>query len=108
MMANKNRTNKTIILPIEQKDYAKCLTDTTFCRMTIDKNIERFPNLFPDNIKGQNYKLNGKTRTSSKMKMQLIKIKVKDENYQIQPSYILPYMRGLTAMAEKALFFTEI
>lgn len=48
--------------------------------------------------------LNGKTRVSKKLGVQLRKIKVAGISYQLRPSFLLPAMRAKTEEVSKPLF----
>lgn len=96
--------NRTIVIEINQIDYEPFLRDTTFARGIIDKQVLSYPELFPSDIKTGGYIFNGLTRESEKMHLRMRKIKIGHTTYQIQPSFVLPYMRGTTEVLEKALF----
>ncbi len=96
--------SRTIVLEISQVNYESFLHDTILSRDIIDKQVISYPELFPSDIKTKGYIFNGLTRESEKMHLRMRKIKIGAITYQIQPSFILPYMRGLTETAEKALF----
>ena len=102
--SNKKLQNKTIVLKIEEPEYDIFLQDNGFARKLIDKRIEEHSELFPKRIKENGYKLNGKTRVSKKTGYTMVKIETGGEQYQILPSFILPYMRGKTDDASKPLF----
>jgi len=94
-------------LNIEEKDYNRFIMDNGFARKLINKRIEEHPEIFPQGIIEYGYKLNGKTRISKKMGYEMVKIKTCEEQYQIQPSFLLPYMRGNTDAASKAIFLLK-
>ena len=92
---------------IDKKDYARFLRDNLFTRKQIDQYIENHPELFPKGIIESGYKLNGRTMVSKKIGYEMVKIKTCGEQYQIQPSFILPYMRGNTDEASNAMFLLK-
>jgi len=92
-------------LNIYEKEYNRFISDKGFTRKVINKSIEEHPEIFPQGIIEHDYKLNGKTRISKKMGYEMVKIKICEEQYQIQPSFVLPYMRGSTDEASKAIFY---
>lgn len=102
-MAAKDNKKRTIVLPISEQDYKNLLSDAKLAKDIIQNYVEKSPELFPLEI-NKGFKLNGKTRMSKKMGIFLQKIRVGGVNYQIRPSYILPYMRGETQEASKGLF----
>lgn len=92
---------------IDEQEYNKFIRDNVFTRKLINKRIEEHPEIFPQGIIEYGYKLNGKTRVSKKMGYEMVKIKTCEEQYQIQPSFVLPYMRGSTDDASKAIFLLK-
>ncbi len=110
MMANKNNTNqgnKTIVFEIKESDYTKALINKEYSKALIDMAISKHPELFPEGIQEHGYCLNGKTRPSEKCGYSMIKIKTGTENYQIRPSFLLPYGRGLIDEASNALLLIK-
>lgn len=102
-MALKDTQNRTIILPIEEEDYAEFVLEPLRAREIIDQNYRDHPELFPSDF-GHGYSLNGFTRMSRKMNLQMRRILVCGHSYQIRPSYILSYCRGKASEVSKALF----
>ena len=94
-------------MDIDEKEYPIFISDNGYARKLIDKRIADHPEIFPSGIIEEGYKLNGKTRVSKKMGCEMVKIKTSGEQYQIQPSFILPYMRSNTEDASKALFLLK-
>ncbi len=92
-MASKIKKNCTIVLPILENKYDSFVNDPKVAHQIIGELYLTSPELFPAQIT-EGYVLNGKTRWSKKMKMQMRKIKVDGQNYQIRPSFILPYCRA--------------
>lgn len=103
-MASKIKKNCTIVLPLSENNYASFLNEGKIAHQTIREIWDRNPELFPSQMT-EGYVLNGKTRLSKKMNIQMRKIKVDGQNYQIRPSFILPYCRAKTDLASKGLFF---
>lgn len=109
-MASKNndkQQNKTIVIKINEPDYEQFLTDPTFTKTILDKAIRKHPELFPKEIHEQGYTLNGETRKSEKCGEVMKKIKTGGINYQIRPSFLLPYGRGTTELASKGLLLAK-
>jgi hypothetical protein len=94
-------------LNIDEKNYPGFLRDNEITRKLIDKQIEEHPEIFPKGIEEEGYKLNGRTRVSKKTGYEMVKIKTCGQQYQIQPSFILPYMRGYTDDASNAMFLLK-
>jgi len=102
-MAPKNKQNRTIVLCIEEKSYPTFMGDQDVAHEVIKSQYEQWPELFPASmVKG--YMLNGKTRISKKLDMQMRKIRLDGISYQIRPSFVLPYCRAKTEEVSKALF----
>lgn len=102
-MAVKDTQNRTIVLNIKEENYTKFLSDSNVAHDAIKAHYIQSPELFPISM-SKGYVLNGKTRVSSKMNIQMRKIKVDGITYQIRPSFILPYLRAKTEEASKGLF----
>jgi hypothetical protein len=102
-MASQINKNCTIVLPILENKYDSFLNDPKIARQIISEIWATSPELFPAQMT-KGYVLNGKTRPSKKMNIQMRKIKVAGQNYQIRPSFILPYCRAKTYIASKGLF----
>lgn len=98
--------NKTIVFEIKEDDYEKFLTDNDYARTITDKDVIEHPELFPEEIK-DGYSLNGISRESEKCGYKMRKIKTKKGQYQIRPSFLLPYGRGLTDVASKGLLLAK-
>ena len=105
MMAHED--NKTIVFAIKESDYEKFMSNNDYAKAIINKAILKHPELFPAGIQEKGYRLNGKTKTSEKCGYSMIKIKVGTANYQIRPSFLLPYGRGLIGEASKALLLMK-
>jgi hypothetical protein len=97
---------QTIRLPLEQTEYELFLSDKDVAKAQIDKLYSQYPELFPEEMM-HGYVLNGFTQKSSKLGLccRRIQLKTADKRvFTIAPSFVMPYMRGLTAEMEKALF----
>jgi hypothetical protein len=96
----------TIRVPLEQTEYELFLTDKDVAKAQIDKLYSQHPELFPDEMM-HGYVLNGFTRESSKLGLRCRRIQLKTANkpvFTIAPSFVMPYMRGLTSEMENVLF----
>ena len=92
---------------IKETDYEKIMSNGAYAKAIINKAILKYPELFPAGIQEHGYRLKGKTKTSEKCGYNMIKIKERTENYQIRPSFLLPYGRGLIGEASKALLLMK-
>ena len=97
---------QTIRLPLEQTEYELFLVDKDIAKAQIDKLYSEYPELFPEEMM-HGYVLNGFTQESSKLGLRCRRIQLKTANkpvFTIAPSFVMPYMRGLTSEMEKVLF----
>ncbi len=96
----------TIRLPLEQTEYELFLADKNVAKAQIDKLYSQDPELFPEDMMS-GYVLNGFTQESSKLGVCCRRIQLKTADkpiFTIAPSFVMPYMRGLTSEMEKVLF----
>lgn len=106
-MTAKDRKNRTIVLPIPSTIYKRFVREKEFAHKIIKELYESHQELFP-NTMGLEYKLNGRTRVSSKIEgFQMRKIKIKGVNYQIRPSYVFSYCREKVDFVSKGLFLLK-
>jgi hypothetical protein len=101
----KKRRNRTICLPFSEEEYLRIIHDAMMFRTALDAQIARSPELFPRQIV-QGYRLKEITH-SKKLSVPIRRILVDGVSYTIRPSYLLPYMTGLTDDVETALFFRK-
>ena len=102
-MALKIKQSRTIVLPIEEKEYDKFINDLETAHKTVKKLYEGNPTLFPIEM-SEGYMFNGKAETSKKTGLQLRKIKINGLSYRIRPSFILRYGRLASQEVSNALF----
>lgn len=103
-MAKQDTKTQTITLPICESNYECFMKDKSLARQILDDLYEKQPELFPMSL-SLGYKLNGKTRKSKKeLGFQMRKISVQGFNYQIRPSFMLPYCRAKSDVVSKGLF----
>ena len=82
-------------------------------RTHLDLLIEEYPELFPEEIRG-GYHLHDRRSSKKQSGLMIRRIKLLQSGLcqteivlSIQPSFVMPYMTGLTANIEKALFLTQ-
>lgn len=100
-------------MPFAQEIYEQMVTDTRLFRTHLDLLIEEYPELFPEEItsgyhfhdRRSSKKLEGVT--IRRIKLQQANQEKKEIVLSIQPSFVMPYMTGLTESIEKALFLTQ-
>jgi len=105
-MALKTKQSKTIVLEIVEEIYSSFMEHPEIAHEILGNHIANHPELFPEGIT-DGYMLNGRTRVSKKLDIQMRKIKVGSETYRIRPSFILPYCRAKTSEVSKALFLLK-
>ncbi len=106
-MALKGTQNRTIVINISESIYNSFMQDSQAAHHLIQEAIQHHAELFPPRING-GYVLNGKTRVSKKMSLQMRKIKVDGISYQLRPSFLLPAMRAKTQEVSKPLFLLRL
>ena len=102
-LQDKQKINRTIVLPFTESDYHRFMDDLSFAKEKVAHLFQMHPELFPTDM-SQGYFFNGTTRISKKMKLNMRKLQINNHHYQIRPSFVLPYMRGMTDEVEKGLF----
>ena len=112
---NKTRLeSRRIVIPIRYNEYAAAMSDPNQAHDCIANQMLAHPELFPTAMK-EGYKFNGWTQVSAKMPdKRLRRIRLLSENaegkrlaYTIAPCDLLPYMTGMVADVEKALFLKQ-
>ncbi len=83
------------------------MQDTQLAHQQIKEAFQAYPELFPSEM-SQGYTLNGKSRVSKKLTLQLRKIKVDGISYQLRPSFLLPAMWAKTQEVSKPLFLLRL
>jgi hypothetical protein len=80
------------------------MTDTEHCRAYLLQMYERHPELFPQAM-AKGFSFTGFLHSKKQhLTMRRVKLKAGGEQYQIRPSFMMPYMTGRTDQVEKALF----
>ncbi len=102
-LQDKQKINRTIVLPFTESEYHRFMDDLPFAHKTVAHLFQMHPELFPTDM-SQGYFFNGTTRLSKKLKLKMRKLQINNHQYQIRPSFVLPYMRGMTDEVEKGLF----
>ena len=105
-MGVKSKENRTIVINISEQEYPFFVQDQQIAHKIIKNQFALHPELFPKEM-GSGNMLNGRTRKSKKLAMQMRKIKIGRHSYRIRPSFILPYCRAKTSTVSKALFLLK-
>ena len=101
-MAFKSNQNRTIVLPIEEKNYQSFITNNSEANDSLEYYISIMPECFPLDIH-LGFQLNGRDRVSKKTGFVQRRIKVSGVVYRIRPSFLLSYQRGRTSEASSGL-----
>jgi hypothetical protein len=98
------RSCSTICLPIRKEDYLNLVADPRRFRAWIDQTFRQHPELFPRAF-AQGYRLKD-SRSSAKtgLRLRRVRLKATGESFSIRPSFVLPYLTGLTDDAQGPLF----
>jgi hypothetical protein len=101
----KPRGFSTICLPIDQQRYVPIIDAPTMFRDWIDKAFLQHPELFPKAL-AAGYELKD-VRVSKKLGISLRRIECRTTTkaFTVRPSFVMPYMVGLTDDVEGPLFF---
>lgn len=100
-----SRINRQICLMFNQEEYIGNIYDSKWFRKTVDENIRLYPELFPCEI--HDGYLMKDISLSKKMSIPIRRIEIGGINYTIRPSFVMPYMTGMTDEVEKALFYRK-
>lgn len=101
-------------MPLNYEEYQEQMTNRNRARETINAQIEKYPELFPVEIR-KGYKLNGWTEVSKKMpekRLRRIQLTTRNEEgrkiaYTIASCDVLPYMVGMVSDVENALYLKQ-
>jgi len=100
-----HRSNRTICLPFSQEVYDANINNPSDFRVCINERIKLFPELFPPEItKGYRMK---DIYLSKKQSVLIRRIAIEGIPYTIRPSFLMPYLTGITEYDEKALFMRK-
>ena len=99
------RNNRSICVPFVQDVYNQNIQNPVDFRKCIDEQIQLYPNLFPPEIIN-GYQLKD-SHFSKKLNTRIRRIDITGTAYTIRPSYIMPYMTGITDNIENALFLRK-
>jgi len=99
------QNNRTICLPFSQEVYHPNIENSYDFRRCIDERIELFPELFPPEI--ANGYLMKDIYHSKKQSVLIRRIDIDGTPYTIRPSFLMPYLTGITDEVEKAMFFRK-
>ncbi len=102
---NKNsaaRQNRRICLPFPQETYNETVSDAFRFRLYIDGMISQCPELSPPEI-GDGWRMKD-SYVSKKQGVMIRRIEIAGIACTVRPSFVMPYMTGMTDDVEKVLF----
>lgn len=92
-------------MPFSQDIYCANVSDAENFRKCLDERVQNFPELFPAEI-SKGYRMKD-IYCSKKQAIPIRRIVIDGISYTIRPSFIMPYMTGITDDIEKALFMRK-
>ena len=104
--ARRKRKAKSICLPFaSEASYPSCMEDRVQCRSYIMEQDRLQPELFPQALR-EGCTFHGFLHSKKQaLPMRRIKLRTNGEQYQIRPSFMMPYMIGRIEEVEKALYY---
>ena len=104
--ARRKRKAKSICLPFaSEASYQSCMEDRVQCRSYIMEQDRLHPELFPQALR-EGCTFHGFLHSKKPaLPMRRIKLRTNGEQYQIRPSFMMPYMIGRIEEVEKALYY---
>jgi hypothetical protein len=99
------RENRVICLPFDQETYLETVNDPKKFRAQVDEFLNSFPELFPKRI--VNGYLLKEIRFSKKLLIPIRRIRIGRTSFTIRPSFVTPYMTGLTDLVENVLLMRK-
>jgi hypothetical protein len=101
------RGSSTICLPIRQEEYRAVVDDAQAFRAALDQAFQDAPELFPEAF-ARGYTLkDSSTSKKTGLRLRRIECKATGEAFTVRPSFVLPYMTGLTDDVERPLFLRQ-
>ena len=99
------RGSKTICIPCDPEQYPELVKSKASFRHHVDDLYAKYPELFPQAM-GEGYHCYDIRPPSVKLGIRLRRIQLvaTDEVYSICPSFVMPYMTGMTRDVADALF----
>jgi hypothetical protein len=99
------RQNRTICLPFHRESYDETVADDLQFRLYIDEMLSLHPELFPSET-GQGWRTKD-SHISKKQGIMIRRIEIAGIAHTIRPSFVMPYMTGMTDDAEEGLFLRQ-
>lgn len=99
------RKNRSICLPFTQDVYNQNIKDSVSFRKCIDERNRLYPELFPPEI-SDGYQMKD-SYFSKKLMTTIRRIEIAGTAYSIRPSFIMPYLTGITDDIDNAIFLRK-
>ena len=95
--ARRPRKAKSICLAFDEtSEYQTCMENHAYCRHYIMAQYESYPELFPDEL-AEGFTFHGFYHSKKQdLMIRRIKLKANGEQYQLRPSFMMPYLIGRT------------
>ncbi|MCP5014909.1 MAG: hypothetical protein GY938_06440, partial [Ketobacter sp.] len=99
------RGSKTICIPCDPERYPELVKSKACFRRHVDGLYAQYPELFPQAM-GEGYRCHDIRAPSVKLGIRLRRIQLvaTEEVFSICPSFVMPYMTGMTSEVAHALF----
>ena len=99
------RQNRRICLPFPQETYNETVSDALRFRLCIDEMISQFPELSPPEA-GDGWRKRD-SYISKKQGVIIRRMEIAGIARTVRPSFVMPYMAGMTDDAEKVLLLRK-
>jgi hypothetical protein len=99
------RKNRKICVPFTEDAYNAIVSDASEFRAYLDNIINKSPELFPPEI-SSGYLMKD-ICYSKKLSIPVRRIRILGTAYTIRPSFVMPYMAGMTKEVEHAMFLRK-
>jgi hypothetical protein len=107
-MTHSIKGDKSICLPVaSEAEYKLIITDNNLFREYILQVLEKFPEIFPIEIKNGFSFHDWLISSKQQLPMRRIKLKENGDVYQLRPDFLMPYMVGKTDEMEKPLYLCQ-
>jgi hypothetical protein len=98
------RRCSTLCLPIGKDDYRDLIADPACFRAWLDQSFRACPELFPKAFSGGYRLKDARTSARTGLRLRRVRLKATGESLSVRPSFLLPYMAGMTHDVQGPLF----
>ena len=103
------RLHRQVCIYMEPEEYESIWSDAKKVRELIDQTMKESPELFPQKMREQGYRLTGHLPESKKMPgIKLRQIRVGKVRYSLRPSFVMGYMSGTVDKLDNPLFLLSL